>query len=117
SNRALFCFAGAGLTIDGDKIPAHSRVLVRPDAELVIESGDDESEILLLQGKPINEPVAQYGPFVMNNKAEIQLAFMDYEKTRFGGWPWKSDGPVHERARGRWARWPDGHEEDATARR
>jgi hypothetical protein len=44
----------------------------------------------------------------MNTRAEIQQAFADYQKTRFGGWPWKSDDPVHAREEGRFAKRPDG---------
>ena len=70
-------------------------------------------EILVLQGKPIAEPVVQHGPFVMNTRQEIQQAFLDYQRTRFGGWPWPSDDPVHLRAEGRFARHADGRIERA----
>jgi len=65
----------------------------------------------LLQGCPINEPVVQHGPFVMNNIAEIQRAFSDYRKTQFGGWPWKRYDNVNSREKGRFANYSYGHEE------
>ena len=65
-------------------------------------------ECLVLQGRPIGEPVAQYGPFVMNTEDEIRQAFEDYRRTEFGGWPWPSDEPVNAADQGRFARRPDG---------
>ena len=64
----------------------------------------------MLQGRPIGEPVAQHGPFVMNTRAEIQQAFEDYQRTRFGGWPWPEDAMVFPRDKGRFAL-VDGKEE------
>jgi hypothetical protein len=68
-------------------------------------------EILLLQGRPIGEPVAQYGPFVMNTRAELEQAFADYRRTLFGGWPWPENAPVHGRDAGRFAKHADGRVE------
>jgi hypothetical protein len=55
--------------------------------------------------------VVQYGPFVMNTKPEIQQAMRDYQRTRFGGWPWPADDPVHPREEGRFAKHADGRVE------
>ena len=84
-----------------------------PDASVVLENGTTEAEILVLQGRPIGEPVVQSGPFVMNTRAEIKQAYEDYRATRFGGWPWQSDDPVHGQEPARFARHADGRTEHA----
>jgi quercetin 2,3-dioxygenase len=50
-------------------------------------AGSDPWSFLLISGRPLNEPVARYGPFVMNTPEEIQEAFQDYQAGRLGGIP------------------------------
>ncbi len=106
--RTLYFFRGTTLHIGGEAIGAKTAAVVASDAPVEIEAGVDGAEILLLQGRPIGEPVVQYGPFVMNSRAEVQQAMLDYQRTRFGKWPWKDDAPVHARSEGRFARHADG---------
>ena len=106
SNRTLYVFRGSARV--ADRAVRSGAVQLLGDADVRLVAGDAEVEMLLLQGKPIGEPVVQHGPFVMNTRAEIQQAFADYQRTRFGGWPWPSDDPVHPRAEGRFARHADG---------
>jgi quercetin 2,3-dioxygenase len=117
-NRMLYFFAGTSLTVDGEAVHRKSAsspalgLRLRSDASVVLQAGDDaEVELLLLQGKPIGESVAQYGPFVMNTRQEIEQAFTDYQATRFGGWPFASDEPTHAREAGRFAVHADGKRE------
>jgi quercetin 2,3-dioxygenase len=109
-NRTLFFYRGSRVVIGEAAVTANHSVRLQPDVELRIESGADECALLLLQGRPIKEPVAQYGPFVMNTMAEIETAFRDYRKDQFGGWPWSRSDPVHPRSRGRFATFADGTE-------
>ena len=111
ANRTLYFYRGSSIQIDGDEIPVEKAIQLKPNQELRIENGNADGYLLLLQGKPINEPVVQYGPFVMNTQAEIQLAMHDYQRTEFGGWPWPRRDQVHPREKGRFARHQDGTEE------
>jgi len=114
-NRTLYYFKGDGLTVTDTSLSTKTGIQLRGRADALIKNGEQESELLLLQGRPINEPVAQYGPFVMNSDDEIQQAFKDYRKTLFGGWSWSGSDPVHPREKGRFARHADGSEETPAA--
>jgi redox-sensitive bicupin YhaK (pirin superfamily) len=108
TNRTLYFFRGASLRVADRSLDNSAGVRLRPEHAVTLAAGPEGAELLLLQGRPIGEPVVQYGPFVMNTPAEIQQAFMDYRRTQFGGWPWPKDDPVHGREDVRFARHADG---------
>ena len=110
-NRTLYYYEGQEINISGTPISKYQAVEVYSDFDIIIHNGNTQGRLLILQGRPINEPVIQYGPFVMNTKEEINQAFEDYHKTQFGGWPWKKGDQVHDRNAGRFALHADGTKE------
>lgn len=111
TRRKLYFFAGAQISVDGRAVPVGSAIEVRAGAAVELVNGDEPAELLMLQGRPIGEPVAQYGPFVMSTEQELRQAFEDYRRTEFGGWPWPDAAPVHGDEAGRFARHADGRTE------
>lgn len=110
-NRSLYFYRGADLVIAGIGVKPYHSIELLADQPVILQNGDQDAFLLLLQGRPIDEPVVQHGPFVMSSAAEIQQAFYDYRATRFGGWPWSRFDNVHPREKGRFARYADGREE------
>ena len=107
TRRMLYFFAGDRLSIGPQEVQAHAALELHAAQDwLLSNTGASTVECLLLQGRPIGEPVAQYGPFVMNTSAEIHQAMADYRRTQFGGWPWPTSAPVHGPLPRRFARHP-----------
>ncbi len=111
TNRTVYVFAGDGVQVADQTVTSGRGARVRADAELVLTAGAEAAEVLILQGRPLGEPVAHYGPFVMNTREELQQAFTDYRSKGFGPWNWDSSAPVHPRDAGRFAIHADGREE------
>lgn len=105
--RVLYVFEGS-VAIDGTHAAKDTGVVVDASAPAPLVAGIDGAEVLMLQARPIGEPVAQYGPFVMNTREQIEQAFADYRATGFGGWPWERPDPVHGSSAERFARHADG---------
>ncbi len=108
TRRMLYFFAGDSLTIGAHVQRSHAGIELRAQSEVELVNGDAETELLMLQGRPIGQRVVQYGPFVMNTEDQIRQAMADYRRTQFGGWPWPDDAPTHPRDAGRFARHADG---------
>ena len=112
ANRTLFYYKGQSLAVEDQNLTPQYLVNLKADEEIDLQNGSEESFFLLLQGVPIDEPVVQYGPFVMNSEEEIRQAFDDYRRTEFGGWPWPKQEQVHDRDQGRFALHADGRREE-----
>ena len=107
TRRMLYYFVGNGLRLGPQDLPGHAALEVDATQDWQLtNTGTQAVECLVLQGRPIAEPVAQYGPFVMNTQQEIMQAMQDYRSTQFGGWPWPASDPVHGPQARRFARYP-----------
>ena len=109
--RRLYFFKGQSVQVAGRAIQPAAVIELQADAAVELHNGDALGEFLLLQGRPVGEPVVQYGPFVMNTQAEIAQTLQDYRRTQFGGWPWTDSAPVHGTDPARFAKHPGGREE------
>lgn len=110
--RNLYFYKGGSINIDGQVVGRNSRVKLNAEAKTTITNAHTaDAYILLLQGKPIEEPVVQYGPFVMNTEQEIRDTIAEYQRTQFGGWPWPMKEQVWDKGKGRFAKYADGTEE------
>jgi redox-sensitive bicupin YhaK (pirin superfamily) len=80
--RTLYLFEGDDLLVGGTRLGGSTGALVVADEELPLRAGASGAAVLVLQGRPIGEPVAQYGPFVMNTQQEIFQAVEDFRAGR-----------------------------------
>jgi len=107
-NRRLYLYKGNSVKIGEKDLPNYHAARLNVSQDVMIENGIEESYLLILQGRPIDEPVVQHGPFVMNTAQEIQNTMNVFQATQFGGWPWPQHDHVHPRENGRFARFSDG---------
>jgi hypothetical protein len=111
TDRTVYTFSGDRLDVDGTTVRAGTGAAVRGEHPTELVAPGEAVEALVLQGRPIGEPVAQHGPFVLNDRAGLVQAVEDYQRTGFGGWPWGEADPVHGPGPDRFARHPDGRED------
>lgn len=111
-NRSIYYYEGEGLQIAEQILAPYHAADVDASQGIQLVNGSVSSKVLVLQGRPISEPVVQHGPFVMNSREEIYQAFQDYQQTQFGGWPWERYDQVHDAKLGRFAKHADGRLEE-----
>jgi redox-sensitive bicupin YhaK (pirin superfamily) len=87
SYNAIAVVAEGRVTSDESSAGAGELLLFANDGERLILTADEDAHVILLSGEPIDEPIVQYGPFVMNTVEEIRQAVYDVEAGRFGPVP------------------------------
>jgi quercetin 2,3-dioxygenase len=87
-NGLVYCLRG-GIRVGGDPRPLgdHQLAVLDGAGEALLVEADEASDVLLLGGAPLREPVAWYGPFVMNTRAELEQAVDDFRSGRMGAIP------------------------------
>jgi len=83
-HNTILLVVNGEITVNGGKADQHNLVLFKNQGDEINISADKDSVVLLLSGEPINEPIAQYGPFVMNTQTELQEAFHEFQSGKFG---------------------------------
>ena len=82
-NTAILVVNGSA-TVNGQTAGQHSFVLFKNEGEEIDITAKEDTVLLLLSGEPINEPIASYGPFVMNTQEEIMESIREFQRGKFG---------------------------------
>jgi redox-sensitive bicupin YhaK (pirin superfamily) len=83
-NAFAYVYRGA-LSVGGGQVPQQRMAVLEttPEADGVSFRADAPARAVLIAGRPLNEPIAQYGPFVMNTRDELMQAVRDYQSGQF----------------------------------
>ena len=109
--RSLYFYDGDSIQYEDISIDSRKVIDLKSDKNFSFSNGSKKASFLFLQGKPINEPIVQHGPFVATSNAGIMEATTDFQRTGFGGWPWDSPELVHDKFEGRFALYSNGDKE------
>jgi quercetin 2,3-dioxygenase len=82
-NTAILVINGS-IEVNGKKAGEHSFVLFKNEGEEITIKANEDSVLLVLSGEPLNEPIASYGPFVMNTEEEIVQSIKKFQSGKFG---------------------------------
>jgi len=82
-NTGILVVEGA-VKVNGEKAPADNFILFKNEGETISIEAEEDSILFVISGEPINEPVAAYGPFLMNTHEELEQALEDFNKGKFG---------------------------------
>jgi redox-sensitive bicupin YhaK (pirin superfamily) len=81
---AILAIEGSAVINDSEKLPVNNLALFERDGETITLEAAEDGIFLVMSGEPLNEPIAQYGPFLMNTQLELAQAIEDYRAGKFG---------------------------------
>ena len=83
-NTGMLVIEGEVIVNESKNVTENHFVFFGHDGEDIVIEASDNSIVLMLSGEPIREPIASYGPFLMNTQDEIKQAYEDYNNGKFG---------------------------------
>lgn len=107
-NRSIYFYDGDCIEVEEMGLNNEEYVFVSGDETTIVNNGNKTAKILLLEAEPIPERIIAHGPFVMSSEEEIRQAYVDYQNTRFGGWPFGDLEIYHSPDQVRYAKYSDG---------
>lgn len=111
-NRNVFFVTGTSAVMDGTNISPNLRFKMRPGTDLEINNGEDPSEFWVLEGKPIGEKQAAFGPVILSDLEEVRRSMYEIRVNEFPEWPWGLMDVTNPREMGR-----ELHRKDGTVER
>jgi redox-sensitive bicupin YhaK (pirin superfamily) len=86
-NAFVFVYRGT-IEIAGETVPTKTMAILENNADTdgvtITADSSEDTKVILITGRPLGEPIVQYGPFVMNNQQEIMQAVTDFQSGKFG---------------------------------
>ena len=110
ANRNVYMVSGGKIDVCGTELEPYMRAKVTPDMEMVISNGDEASVVWVLEGEPIDQKMASFGPVTLATVKEVRAAMDDIRKNEYQEWPFDVIDKVHAQDDGRFIRYVDGTE-------
>lgn len=110
ANRNLYFVTGKDARVDGVPVRSYLRMKFSDMGELSIENGDEASVMWLLEGRPIGQKMASFGPVVLGDLKDVREGLDEIRRNEFLEWPWDVIDKAQPLGTGRFIRYPDGTE-------
>lgn len=110
-NRNLYFVDGTTVKINDAEYEYSQRLKLRGDESITLVNGDADGVFWLLEGEPINEKMASFGPIILDNDKNVREALNHIRENEFDNWPWDLIDKFHPKGTERFIRYSDGREE------
>ncbi len=110
ANRNLYVISGAGIGVSGADVPCNSRAKLLETGEIVIRNGSEPTVAWLLEGRPIGEKMAMFGPVCLENIDQVRAGLDEIRVNEYKEWPWTYVDQAQPLGTERFIRYADGTE-------